>query len=248
MATYIIADLHLSVDTPERVSAFVKFLSDIADDAEALYILGDFFEVWLGDDAIPPQISPLLGQIKNLSACIPVYFQAGNRDFLVGERFLDMIGAKALSETEVIMLYGKEVLLLHGDLLCTDDLDYMAFRQQVRNPQWIAEFLQREIAERIAMATQARAQSRMQNAEKSTEIMDANTTTVLSYLKQSGVQRMIHGHTHRPAIHEFKLDEGLGMRAVVGDWLDKPSYIRLTQEAIELHDPRLDTLQCAVAW
>ena len=248
MAIYFIADLHLSTETPARVSLLEGFLESIIDEAEALYVLGDLFEVWLGDDAIPQELHPLLARFQDFSRRVPVFFQAGNRDFLIGQEFAHLSGMQLLPEIEVKTLYSRKILLMHGDLLCSDDVAYMQFRQQVRNPEWIAHFLSLDISQRIAMAKQAREQSQQQNATKEDVIMDANPHTVDEYMTREGVQYLIHGHTHRPAIHQLSSSSTPSMRAVVGDWHDQPSYIRLDEREIRLVDPRIEMSQSVKTW
>lgn len=238
-ATYFIADLHLSAETTELNTLFIEFLDKIAEDAEALYILGDFFEVWFGDDAIVPGVTGVLSRLKTFSDSIPVFFQHGNRDFLAGKGFEEISGAHIIEEATVIDLYGNTVLLVHGDILCTDDHEYMAFRKQVRNPQWIEQFLSMSIEQRIAMARQAREQSQKNNTDKSMEIMDVNQSSVENTLAHYGITTLIHGHTHRPAVHQFQFRDHTAHRYVLGDWIDQASYIRADKTGIRLFDPRV---------
>jgi len=243
MYSLFISDVHLSSDTPEIAASFLQILKQKAPEADALYLLGDVFEYWLGDDAITDAHQPFINAIREISdAGIPVYFMHGNRDFLVGEKFADLCACTLLNDPCVIDLYGTPTLLMHGDLLCTDDTDYQVFRKTVRNPDWQSQFLNMSIPERLAMAkkardaSQAQTSAHMQDAE---EIMDANHETVKQYLLDAGVRQMIHGHTHRPAIHEFELNGNTAKRVVLGDWHPEPSYLMISKNEILLHDPRI---------
>lgn len=232
MATWFISDLHLDAARPGIARLLLELLEQVRDQADALYILGDFFEYWVGDDALAsPHAQAFLPVVKALSEVsdsgVPVYFQHGNRDFLVGEKFVATTGCTLLGEQQVIDLYGEAVLLLHGDTLCTDDTAYMQARQLLRNPQWQRQFLTLPVAERVRQAEAMRAQSReMQGRAES--IVDVNQQAVEAALRDSGVMRMIHGHTHRPAIHDFQLDGKPVQRVVLGDWReDRASYLRV---------------------
>jgi len=239
MHTLFVSDLHLSHDTPKIAQNFLALLHEQKSQIEALYILGDLFEYWLGDDGITPAHSPIIGAIKAISdAEIPVYFMHGNRDFLIGETFANQCGAHILPENTVIQLYGEPVLLTHGDLLCTDDTEYMAFREQVRNPAWQTHFLSLPMDQRIEMAKQARDVSQHSTKEKSMEIMDANLASVKNTMNSHSVNKMIHGHTHRPAIHDFKLGDNQAHRIVLGDWKEKASFLTVSKTGYHLSDPR----------
>jgi UDP-2,3-diacylglucosamine hydrolase len=231
MSTLFISDLHLSGERPAIGGLFLKFLAEQAPHAEALYILGDLFEVWLGDDLIPPEIEPILTALRALrERGVPLYVMHGNRDFLLGEHFARLSGATLLEEPTVIDLYGTPTLLLHGDLLCTDDLPYQAMRQQLRRPEWITPFLAKGVEERIAFARSLRERSKQETGEKAAAIMDVNAATVREYATRYGVGRLIHGHTHRPAIHH---EEGVE-RCVLGDWYQQGSVLRCDQGGCQL--------------
>lgn len=167
MATLFISDLHLSGERPEIISLFLDFLGTKASQAESLYILGDLFEVWIGDDAIPADMEPVISGLASLTANgIPVYVMVGNRDFLLGEQFEKLTGCTLIKDPTLIDLYGQPTLLLHGDTLCTDDLDYQQFRIMVRDPHWQSDFLSKSIDERIAIGKQARQESMARTKEK----------------------------------------------------------------------------------
>lgn len=225
MATLFIADLHLSGERPAIVALFLRFLKERARDAEALYILGDLFEVWLGDDAVQDGHRPVLQGLKELTERIPAYVLHGNRDFLLGAGFGEQTGCQLLPDPWVINLYGTLTLLSHGDALCTDDGDYQAFRRQVRDPKWQAAFLAQPPERRAALARQAREESQRQNQIKTAEIMDANAQAVDALLHTHCVNQLIHGHTHRPGVHEWTTRETPARRIVLGDWYEQASVL-----------------------
>lgn len=216
MTTLFIADLHLSKEQPETLRLFLSFLQGPAARADALYILGDLFEAWLGDDLVLPEYQSTVDALRQLTASgVTVYVMHGNRDFLLGEKFAATTGCTLLNDPTVIDLYGTPTLLMHGDLLCSDDLAYQQLRTQLRDEKWIAQFLTRTPQERIAIAQKLREQSKAETSYKAEAIMDVNAITVSDYMQQYGVTRLIHGHTHHPAVHEH----GVGKtRYVLGDW------------------------------
>jgi len=219
MTTLFISDLHLSNERPQTSELFIHFLQHQALDADALYILGDLFEVWLGDDMILPDYQPAIDAMKKLSdSGVPLYFMHGNRDFLLGETFAALTGATLLDDPSVIDLYGQPTLLLHGDTLCTDDTAYQEFRTMVRNPQWQAEMLAKTPQERLALAKQYREISQTETGNKTQDIMDVNQQTLEQLMREKTINKMIHGHTHRPAIHDFEIDNNAAQRIVLGDW------------------------------
>ena len=223
MSTLFISDLHLSAERPAIGGLFLKFLSEQAPKAEALYILGDLFEAWLGDDIIPPDVATILQALRALSdAGTPVYVMHGNRDFLLGEQFAKLSGSTLLEDPTLIDLYGTPTLLMHGDLLCTDDIPYQEMRKMLREPQWIREFLGKSPKERIAFAQSLRERSKKETGEKDEAIMDVNDDTVQEYFTRYSVTRLIHGHTHRPAIHQKEGQQ----RCVLGDWYEQGSVLR----------------------
>ncbi len=220
MATYFISDLHLDLSAPAMTEGFLRFIESL-NDAEALYILGDFFEAWIGDDVVTPMSDAVAASLLTLSqqGC-SVYIMHGNRDFLMGEAFCQRCGAELLSEGALIPLGSQQAVVLHGDSLCTDDVQYQAVRTMLRNPAWQAQTLAKSVEERIQMAQQARMQSQESNAEKDDDIMDVNQSAVDAELDRAGVTLMIHGHTHRPADHHWQHSAQSRRRLVLGDWSD----------------------------
>jgi UDP-2,3-diacylglucosamine hydrolase len=230
MAVLFISDLHLSGERPAILGLFQSFLAGEAARAEALYILGDLFEAWLGDDAVTPDSQPVLDGLKRLTGTgVPVYVMRGNRDFLLGERFARLTGCRLLADEHVIDLYGNPTLLLHGDTLCTDDVEYQQVRAMVRSPAWQQAFLAKSIDERIRFAREARAKSREVTQNKAEEIMDVNAQAVGAALERHGVSRLIHGHTHRPAVHRHDLHGKAATRIVLGDWYSQSSVLRVDE-------------------
>ncbi len=237
MTTKFIADLHLRPEQPDMVALFVKFLHEqsLDPELEALYILGDLFEAWIGDDFVPPGMDVAVNAITQLTnSGIQVYFMHGNRDFLIGEVFAEQTGCQLLPEYHVMDLYGTPTLVMHGDLLCTDDVDYMNFRKMVRNPEWQQDFLAKNIPERIAIAQAARQESQHKTQQLDSEIMDVNQDTVTQTMIKWKVPQLIHGHTHRPAIHELTINDSPARRIVLGDWYEQGSALVCNQQGCEL--------------
>lgn len=216
MVALFVSDLHLSPDTPHTLAAFLGFLQHQATRATYVYILGDLFEYWPGDDdiesAFPQQICRELKHVADLGT--QLFWISGNRDFLVGPAFAAAAGLTLLSEPHIAEIGEQKILLVHGDAQCTDDTAYMAFRSQVRNPEWQAAFLARPLAERKSIIAGMREGSRAAQKEKSMEIMDVNAAQIAELFKSHHVQLLIHGHTHRPGIHAT----AEGMRYVLPDW------------------------------
>ncbi|HEX7110898.1 MAG TPA: UDP-2,3-diacylglucosamine diphosphatase [Mizugakiibacter sp.] len=235
MATLLISDLHLDDARPQITALFERFLAREARAADALYILGDLFEAWVGDDddaELPTRVAAALRGVRD--AGVPVYFIAGNRDFLLGDDYARRARMELLADGCVVDLHGTPTLLLHGDTLCTDDDAYQAFRRQVRDPAWQRQFLAQPLAARKAFAEQARAASRAHTRSTDYAIMDVNAEAVAAALRAAGVQRMIHGHTHRPAIHDFALDGAPAQRIVLGDWYEQGSVLRADAGGVDL--------------
>lgn len=219
MSTLFISDLHLSAERPAITGLFINFLNTQARQARALYILGDLFEAWLGDDLVLPEYQQAIGAIKQLTdSGVPVYIMYGNRDFLMRDSFEKMTGAMLLADECIIDLYGTPTLLLHGDTLCTDDVKYQQFRQMVRNPQWQDELLAKSPEERLALAKHYREMSQAETADKENEIMDVNQAAVETVMHDLNITQLIHGHTHRPGTHTFDLHGQEVKRIVLGDW------------------------------
>jgi UDP-2,3-diacylglucosamine hydrolase len=233
--TLFISDLHLSAERPDIINLFQAFLHEEAEKADALYILGDLFEVWVGDDAVQPEMQVVLDNLAELTGNnIPVYVMVGNRDFLLGSDFEKMTGCKLIPDPSVINLYGTNTLLMHGDTLCTDDVEYQKFRAQVRTPQWREMMLAKTAEERIQFASEARARSKARTKEKAEEIMDVNASAVAEAFQSHGITRLIHGHTHRPAIHESTVGNKTVTRIVLGDWYQQASVLKVTADGFEL--------------
>lgn len=221
-----IADLHLDPQRPAITQLFLAFLAGEARQAQALYILGDLFEAWIGDDAVPSDHPVLQGMRALADSGVPIYIMHGNRDFLLGEDFAAMTGSTILPEPTRIELDGEPTLLMHGDSLCVDDVEYQRFRAMVRDPDWQAEFLAKSIEERKAYAQQARLASSEHGGQTSDAIMDVNDEAVERAMAEHGVRRLIHGHTHRPAVHELTLAGEPARRIVLGDWFEQGSVLR----------------------
>lgn len=219
MTTLFISDLHLEESRPDITDAFLTFLREKAAGVEQLYILGDFFEAWIGDDERTPLQEQIAAALKQLSdSGTAIFLMHGNRDFLIGEDFCHRAGATLLDDPTVIDLYGTPTLLLHGDSLCTADVEYQKFRTNMRNPQMQKMMLARPLEDRQQMAKQLRALSMAKNQGKAEDIMDVTPEEVVKELEAHGVQLMIHGHTHRPAVHELKANGKPARRIVLGDW------------------------------
>ncbi len=232
-----ISDCHLDTSRPEIITNLLDFIKNRASSARFLYILGDLFEIWLGDDDPAPEFSDLFQHLNHLSQTTDILFVAGNRDFLIGNELAKRAGFKVICEPVNLNLGGKRVVLLHGDVLCTDDHDYQAFRSQVRNPDWQSEFLQKPLLERQQIASGLRANSIAASLEKSVEIMDVNLAAVESCFNTHNADVIIHGHTHRPGIHRYDQSR---TRYVLGDWNPQHSYLSWSSSGgFELHDSRL---------
>lgn len=235
MKTLFVSDLHLDPARPEIARQFHAFLAGEARDAQALYVLGDLFEAWLGDDDPDPAARATVAALRALvDAGVPVFVMHGNRDFLIGERFCHDTGATLLPDGTVVTLDGEPVLLMHGDALCTDDVSYQRLRRIVRNPlaRWI--FRHMSLAQRRALAGRLRAGSRAHVGMTSPEIMDVNPAAVTRAMHEAGVRTLVHGHTHRPAVHEFELEGAPARRIVLGDWYEQGSVLEWSRAGAEL--------------
>jgi len=223
-----ISDLHLCASRPEINRIFFEFLRREAGRASDLYILGDLFEYWAGDDDIGDDLNREVADA--LAACAQkgtrVRIMHGNRDFLLGPGFAEASGARLLEDPTMLDLFGTKTLITHGDALCTDDHDYQAFRTQVRSPSWQKAFLTKPLAERKEMIAAARARSEAEKSRKPMEIMDVNQGAVEALLREHGYPRLIHGHTHRPARHEHRVDGRLCERWVLPDWYETGGALR----------------------
>ncbi|WP_206484483.1 UDP-2,3-diacylglucosamine diphosphatase [Thalassotalea sp. G2M2-11] len=233
--TYFIADLHLAQNRPDITACFLSFLQNDAVAADALYILGDLFEYWIGDDDNSPFVLAIAQGLKALSQSgVPIYFIHGNRDFLLGKGFAQQAGMTLLPEIDVIDLYGQSVVIMHGDTLCTRDTAYQDFRKKSRSWWWQAMvknlplFIRRKIAENY------RKKSAEATSMKSQEIMDVTESEVIKSLTEHHCSLMIHGHTHRPNIHYVNLSDREGKRIVLGDWYEQGSWLKFDRSGFQL--------------
>lgn len=219
MPIHFISDLHLSAEQPALTQLFAQYLQLQACKADALFILGDMFEVWLGDDMVLAEYQVAIDAIKELTGNgVAVYVMYGNRDFLMREQFEKMTGAQLINDPTIIDLFGTPTLLMHGDTLCTDDTEYQAFRNMVRNPDWQNDFLSKPADERLAIASDYREKSKVATQHKANDIMDVNQQQVESVMREHNVTQLIHGHTHRPGHHQFNIEKNDVKRLVLADW------------------------------
>ncbi len=243
MTTLFISDLHLDATRPAITELFGDFVRREAKSADALYILGDLFEAWVGDDdpsEVGAYVATVLREVAD--AGVPAYFIRGNRDFLLGSEFASRAGFRILPDPAVVVLYGRPTLLMHGDLLCTDDVAYQAFRTQTRNPAWQEQFLAQPLAARLAFAAQARAASQAHQASlreggndvRFETVTDVAPATVEATFARFGIDRMIHGHTHRPNVHELRVEGRDCERIVLGDWYEQGSVLRVDASGYRL--------------
>jgi UDP-2,3-diacylglucosamine hydrolase len=235
VTTLFISDLHLEAQRPEIGEQFLGFLGGEARDADALYIPGDLFESWVGDDDPNPHYATMKSAIRQLpDQGVPVYFMHGNRDFMIGTDFPRQTGVTLLADPVVVDLYGDDVLLSHGDLLCTDDKEYQQVRTMTRNPDWQEMMRAKPLPERLAIAAGARAQSMQRNAGLPEAIMDVTQAAVETLMAAHSVRLLLHGHTHRPAVHKFQLDGRDAYRIVLGDWYEQGSVVRWNEGGYSL--------------
>ena len=235
MAALFISDLHIDASRPAITDQFLGFLAAEAVRADALYILGDLFESWVGDDAADSSQAAAIEGIHALtSRGVPCFVMHGNRDFLLSEQFCRMSGAQLLPDPLIVTLYGEPVLVMHGDALCTDDRAYQRLRATVREPAWQRQFLALPIASRRALAGAARAGSQAHTAAVEYAITDVNAGSVAAALRGAGTATLLHGHTHRPAIHALQVDGRPCTRIVLGDWYDQGSLLRWDRNGPEL--------------
>lgn len=236
--SFFISDLHLCESQPELTECFLAFLEQEASSAENLFILGDFFELWVGDDYSDTLTETIKSALKQVSLSgVSIFIMHGNRDFLIGQDFAKQTGCQLIPDPHVINLYGNKLLLAHGDSYCLDDVDYQNFRKQVRNPAWQQQFLQHSLEERLAFADKVRAESKEGNAEKTAEIMDVTPSAIVQALEEAGCQLLIHGHTHRPQVHELVANQKAAQRFVLGDWRNDAWWIISSDESgkLDLH-------------
>lgn len=233
--TLFISDLHLDETRRHVTQAFVNFLDQQATRSDGLYILGDLFEAWIGDDDHSVLGQEVIAALATLaSAGVPTYFMHGNRDFLIGEAFCRQAGCELLPDPSVVDFYGQRTLLMHGDSLCTGDTEYMAFRAKIRDPAMQQQLLSKPLSKRRQIAAELRAGSASANSNKAEDIMDVAADEVVRQMQRHGAARLIHGHTHRPATHTLALADGYGQRIVLGDWGEKLWYLDLRPEQTQL--------------
>jgi len=248
--TLFISDLHLDADNPAITATLLDFLETGTADCGALYILGDLFEAWVGDDDNNVLHSSVAAALHKLSSSgVAIYMMHGNRDFLLGHEYAGRCGATLLEDPAVIDCHGKRLALLHGDSLCTRDSEYMKFRQMVRSTRWRQEFLDKSLVERHMIAQQARLQSKEANSNKASDIMDVTHQEVIKLLHELQVNYMVHGHTHRPAVHTIRLQEPINggteaQRLVLGSWDHKGWVLEVSDDGFNLrHFPLISADQ-----
>jgi UDP-2,3-diacylglucosamine hydrolase len=229
-----ISDLHLSAERPATLRLFLRFLTEIAASADRLYILGDLFDVWLGDDDQSPPIPEVIAALNDLAAGgTEIYLLHGNRDFLIGEQFCRQSGCKLLPDPTVIELAGEPLLLMHGDLLCSNDHAYQEARRHLRSEEFCREFLAKPLAERALFAAEARRKSDATTATLAEETMDVDEDAVMQQMLHHGASVLIHGHTHRPESHEFLLQGEPAVRIVLDEWHDDGgSYLCVNEQGL----------------
>jgi UDP-2,3-diacylglucosamine hydrolase len=236
VTTLFISDLHLDASRPHITRLFLEFLETDAAGADALYILGDLFEAWIGDDASDEVGNAVAEDLARLHARgVPCFYIHGNRDFLLGDAYARRARMTLLPDGSVVEIEGREVLLMHGDTLCIDDAPYQKFRRETRMPSWQSAFLARPVRERRRFAERARAESQRYTKTAGAMITDVNAGAVVAALRENGVTRLIHGHTHRPAKHQIAIDDDLAERIVLGDWYEQGSLLRITRSSADLN-------------
>jgi UDP-2,3-diacylglucosamine hydrolase len=240
-SSLFISDLHLSEERPEANEAFFSFIEDKASQAAALYILGDLFEYWIGDDDLgEPFNAVVAGFLRNLSrGGVELYVMHGNRDFLMGEQFCEATGARLLEDPSTVTVGGERTILMHGDTLCADDTDYQAWRLVARSRKWQDEFLARTLEERRHIIIGLREKSQQVISAKPAEIMDVSDAAVRNAFERLGARRMVHGHTHRPGHHRVELGSQPAERWVLPDWYGPGGYLEIPERG----SPRLVNFQ-----
>jgi len=235
--TLFISDLHLSAERPDEVALFARFLREQVPGADALYILGDLFEYWVGDDALAGDAlgREVCAGLRTASGSgTPVHLMHGNRDFLIGKAFCEASAAVLLDDPAVTPIAGEATLLMHGDTLCTDDAEYQAWRRTARSAGWQAEFLAQPLRSRYEVMQKLREQSAQAIKAKPAEIMDVNANAVAGAFRSHGIRRMIHGHTHRPARHEHLVDGRQRERWVLPDWYAGGGFLVADDSGLQL--------------
>lgn len=238
MTALFISDLHLDADRPDITRQFLDFLASEAREAEALYILGDLFEAWIGDDDPDPEKRRIVSALRSLTESgVACWLMHGNRDFLIGRKFCEATGVRLLEDGSIVTLYGRRVLLMHGDTLCTDDHSYQRLRRIVRNPliQFILRRLTLRQRQRLAERMRAGSKAHIESMDKAAPyIMDVNPEEVVRTFQRYGVDCLVHGHTHRPGVHTVCVDDSQATRIVLGDWYEQGSVLRWNAAGFEL--------------
>ena len=231
--TVFISDLHLMPERPEIMDLFVRFSEDIASKADTLYILGDFLEVWWGDDDPATGYQDVFKALTTLATQYhtEIFLMHGNRDFMIGEAFAKRCHFKIIHDPHKISLNNRDILLMHGDSLCTDDIEYQKFRQMVRNPLWQQQVLTKTLEERYQLAQSIRENSKQSTIDKDEFIMDVNQAETEKVFLENDIDLIIHGHTHRPAIHHKTINGSDTTRIVLGDWHETGSYLRINDDS-----------------
>lgn len=233
--TYFIADLHLCENRPDISTCFLHFLENDAVEAEKLYILGDLFEAWVGDDDDSPYLKTIANALNLLAQSgTKIFYIHGNRDFLLGKRYAKQSSMSLLPEIDTIDLYGQRVVIMHGDTLCTRDTGYQAFRKKSRSWWWQTIVKSLPLFIRKNMAANYRKKSAVATAMKSQEIMDVTHDEVIACLESNQSQLLIHGHTHRPAVHNISANGRSAQRIVLGDWYEQGAWLKVTPDSIDL--------------
>lgn len=239
MTILFISDLHLEEDRPEIADQFLRFLETEVLHADALYILGDLFESWVGDDDPNTHYAWVKQGIRKLTRKdVPVFFMHGNRDFMIGNGFAEETGVQILADPTVVEIYGQKLLLSHGDAYCTDDIEYQSVRTMTRNPEWQQMMLTKSLDERLAFAAAARAASQAHGDATESEISDVVAVEIVQAMRDADVLTMLHGHTHRPAVHDLTVDGKKATRIVLGDWYEQGSVVRWDQDGPALTELR----------
>lgn len=237
--TLFISDLHLDADLPAITQCFLNYVENAAG-VDALYILGDFYEVWVGDDDRNQLTDTVASALTKLASTgTKIYLMHGNRDFLLGKAYAERCSAQLLEDPTVIDCYGQKLVLMHGDSLCTRDIEYMKFRKMVRSERWQNDFLERSLVERHMIAQQTRQHSKEQSSHKASDIMDVTPQEVLDVLNAKQANMLVHGHTHRPSVHTIRLQEPINgqleaLRIVLGSWDSKGWALEFTEKGYEL--------------
>ncbi len=235
MPALVVSDLHLDPARPEIAAQFRAFLAGAARRVEALYVLGDLFEVWIGDDDPEPHKREVIADLRALAdSGVALYFMHGNRDFLLGARFCAETGGTLLTDPTLVERHGRRALITHGDALCTDDAPYQKLRALVRDPRWQAQFLALSIAQRQTLAREARAGSQAHTQSQPKMLMDVNADAVAGVFRDAGVDTIIHGHTHRPGVYAHEVDGRPRQRIVTGDWYTQGSRLRWDEAGFDL--------------